>query len=530
MIKITNIQVNIDYKESELRKIISKKLKCQENEIISFCILRKSVDARRKSDIHFIVTACVECRDERKILKNKKNRENKNISEYKPFRYEIPKSKKIEYRPVIAGFGPAGIFAAYVLAIAGQCPIVLERGSDVDKRMNDIKIFSQSGILNTESNVQFGEGGAGAFSDGKLNTGTSDKRINFVLETFVKFGASESILYDAKPHVGTDVLRKIIKNIRMEILKLGGEIKFNSKFSGYEEKSGRLTSVKYTCENKEYQIRTDKFILAVGHSARDVFRMLKNDNFVLKQKNFSMGVRIEHLQKNINKSLFGKFSDNKNIIPAAYKQAVHLENGMGVYTFCMCPGGYVVASASENERLVTNGMSYSVRDGKNSNSAVLVGIDPKNLGNEDPLAGIYLQEKTEELAFIAGGRNYKAPIIKTGDFLNKKLTYTLGEVEPTYPVGTEFAEPESYLPESITDSLRKGILMIGRKMEGFDAYDSILTGVESRSTSPVRIERDENYESITLKGLYPCGEGAGYAGGIVSAAVDGIKCAEKLIL
>lgn len=526
MIKISNISISVDYSDSELMKKISKKLKCSEKEIKSFFLLKKSIDARKKNDIKFILTVAVKCFDEKKILK--KNLKEKNISEYIPFDYKIPKAKKLEKSPVIAGFGPAGIFAAYILALGGHCPVVLERGSDVDRRIEDIEFFNKTGILKPESNVQFGEGGAGTFSDGKLNTGINDERIKFVLETFVKFGAAENILYDAKPHVGTDVLRKVIKNIRNEIISLGGEIKFNSKFYGFSEKNGRISAVKYISENKEYEVETDNFILSTGHSARDVFRLLKDKNFVLSQKNFSMGVRIEHLQKDINKAMFGYFSENKNIIPAAYKQAVHLKNGRGVYTFCMCPGGYVVASASENGRLVTNGMSYSKRDGINANSALLVGIDPKDLKSEDVLAGVYLQEKTEELAFTAGGSDYKAPVIKTGDFLNKKCTDSFGKVLPTYPIGTRFAEPENYLPEFITESLREGIVEIGKKMKGFDSYDSVLTGVESRSTSPVRIERDEKRQALTLKGFYPCGEGAGYAGGIMSAAVDGIKCAEMI--
>ena len=429
MIKISNISISVDYSDSELMKKISKKLKCSEKEIKSFFLLKKSIDARKKNDIKFILTVALKCFDEKKILK--KNLKEKNISEYIPFDYKIPKAKKLEKSPVIAGFGPAGIFAAYILALGGHCPVVLERGSDVDRRIEDIEFFNKTGILKPESNVQFGEGGAGTFSDGKLNTGINDERIKFVLETFVKFGAAENILYDAKPHVGTDVLRKVIKNIRNEIISLGGEIKFNSKFYGFSEKNGRISAVKYISENKEYEVETDNFILSTGHSARDVFRLLKDKNFVLSQKNFSMGVRIEHLQKDINKAMFGEFFENKNIIPAAYKQAVHLKNGRGVYTFCMCPGGYVVASASENGRLVTNGMSYSKRDGINANSALLVGIDPKDLKSEDVLAGIYLQEKTEELAFKAGGSDYKAPAIKTGDYLNKKCTHSFGKVLPT---------------------------------------------------------------------------------------------------
>ena len=530
MIRINNISVPLDFKftDENLINISADELKIKSSGIKSAKLSKKSVDARKKNKICFVISVDTEL--ENNLNEEKIIAKNKNTVKAEKYTYQINHIKPPEKRPVIIGFGPAGMFASLVLAESGANPIVLERGSDVDSRKKAVENFWNNGILDENCNVQFGEGGAGTFSDGKLNTGINDERIKFVLETFVKFGAAENILYDAKPHVGTDVLRKVIKNIRNEIISLGGEIKFNSKFYGFSEKNGRISAVKYISENKEYEVETDNFILSTGHSARDVFKLLKEKNFVLSQKNFSMGVRIEHLQKDINKAMFGDFSENKNIIPAAYKQAIHLKNGRGVYTFCMCPGGYVVASASESGRLVTNGMSYSKRDGINANSALLVGIDPKDLKSEDVLAGIYLQEKTEELAFKAGGSDYKAPVIKTGDFLNKKCTDSFGKVLPTYPIGTRFAEPENYLPEFITDSLREGIVEIGKKMKGFDSYDSILTGVESRSTSPVRIERNEKRQALTLKGFYPCGEGAGYAGGIMSAAVDGIKCAECIAM
>lgn len=527
MIKVTDISVPLGYNDKILKKYAARKLHCREAEIKTINIIRKSIDARKKDNIRFTVTAVMSLKNEERILQA--NKGSSKVTEFIPYKYQLPPRKKLSSRPVVVGFGPAGIFASYILSLAGENPIVLERGADADQRTKDIEKFWNKRILNTESNIQFGEGGAGTFSDGKLNTGINDKRIRFVLETFVKFGADEKILTDSRPHVGTDVLRVVVKNIRKEIISLGGEVIFNAKFTDMIQSGSRIKAVKYIKENVEKTIETDICILAAGHSARDTLRMISAKGILLSQKNFSVGVRIEHLQKDINKSLYGRYAENKEIIPASYKHAVHLKNGRTMYTFCMCPGGIVTASSSEEKRIVTNGMSYSGRAGVNANSAILVGIGPGDLKSSDPFAGIHFQEDIESRAFAAGGYSYNAPVIRVGDFLNNEESKEFGKVLPTYPIGTSFASPDRYLPRGITDTLRCGIIETGKKIEGFDDADAILTGVESRSTSPVRIERDGRGEAVGVFGLYPCGEGAGYAGGIMSASVDGIKCAEKII-
>jgi hypothetical protein len=528
MIKVTNISLKPDYKEKDLLKAISKKISCKETDISSYEILRKSIDARKKDNIKYIIHASVNLKNENKVLRN--NKKNSNISLYSPYVYKIPEKTELPNRPVVVGFGPAGIFSAYILALSGQRPIVLERGADVDTRSRDIENFIKNRKLSTESNVQFGEGGAGTFSDGKLNSGINDPRIKFVLETFVKFGAPENILYDAKPHVGTDILKIVIKNIRNEIISLGGEVIFNAKMIDFSVKNNELQSVVYLKNSSEITIETSNCILACGHSARDIFSLLYEKKFILSQKNFSMGVRIEHLQSDVNENLYGKFASGYNLPPASYKQAVHLKNSRGVYTFCMCPGGYVVASSSEENHLVINGMSYSKRDGVNANSALLVGIEPQDLKSDNPLEGLNFQKNIEKSAFIAGGGDYSAPVVKVGDFLKKQNSTGFSKVIPTYPIGTNFALPDSYFPEFITESLRGGICEIGKKFPVFNDSEAVITGAETRSTSPVRINRLENGETPTASGIYPCGEGAGYAGGIMSAAVDGIKCAEKMLL
>lgn len=524
MIRINNIKVPLEFDFSNLSIYMIKKYRLSENEIHSIKLSKKSVDARKKDDIHFVISVDIDAENEKNNLKKCKN--GQIIEKYK---YRIKKVSLPEKRPVIVGFGPAGIFAALVLALSGAKPIVLERGGDVDSRQRAVETFWSTSKIDTNCNVQFGEGGAGTFSDGKLTTGINDKRISFVLETFVKFGAPEEILYLAKPHIGTDNLRIVIKKIREYIISLGGEIKFNCKFTDFELENGKISKVKFEDEFSESSIETDNLILALGHSSRDTFEMLYNKKISMSQKNFSMGVRIEHLRSDINKAMYGKFYNHKALKAADYKLSAHLKNGRGVYTFCMCPGGVVVAAASEKNRLAINGMSYYNRDAENSNSAVLVGINPENFGDSDPLAGMYLQREIEEKAFIAGGSNYNAPVAAVGDFLENKLTTKLGKITPSYKPGYKFARPEEYLPDYICESLREGIKEFGKKIKGFDAPDAVLTGIESRSSSPIRINRNEELQSVSAVGVFPCGEGAGYAGGIMSAAVDGIKCAEKII-
>ena len=520
MIRINNIRVPLDFDFDNLKSFISKKFAV--NKINSVKLSKKSVDARKKSDVHFIISVDVSAENENKLLKKIKNSAPVGKYEYK-IKYVPINCEK----PVIVGFGPAGMFAGLVLALSGARPVILERGSDVDSRTEAVENFRKTGVLDTENNVQFGEGGAGTFSDGKLTTGIKDKRIQWIFRKFVEFGAPDEILYLAKPHIGTDKLRKAVKNLREKIISLGGQIVFNAKFCGFDTDNGCISSVSYRKNNEIHNINTHNLILATGHSARDVFEMLYNKNISLCQKNFAVGVRIEHKRKDINKAMYGAFADNPALKAADYKLAVHLPNGRTLYTFCMCPGGEVMAASSENNRLAVNGMSCFARDAENSNSALLVNIDTSDFGSSHPLAGMYFQREIEEKAFTAGGGNYSAPVCTVGDLLGTESKNM--PVIPSYKPSCSFALPDEYLPDFVCESLKLGIPEMGRKISGFDNPCAVLTGVESRSSSPVRISRNENLQSVSVKGLFPCGEGAGYAGGIVSAAVDGMKCAEAVI-
>lgn len=523
MIRVSNIKVSLDFDFSDLKGLCVRELKIPENSIKSVKLSKKSVDARRKNDVHFIISVDISAKSEEKLIKRLKN-----AVFTEEYIYEIPKVKA-EKSPIIVGFGPAGMFASLVLAMAGAKPIILERGQDVDSRVKAVENFQSGGKLDTESNVQFGEGGAGTFSDGKLTTGIKDKRIQIILKWLVDFDAPEEILYLAKPHIGTDRLRDTVKNLRNRVTELGGEIRFGSKFVGYDTKNGCITSVSYEDKDGLHTIETDNVILATGHSARDVFELLYNKKVDMSQKSFAVGVRIEHLRKDIDKAMYGDFAGHSALKAADYKLAVHLPNGRALYTFCMCPGGEVVAAASEENRLAVNGMSCFARDAENSNSAILVNVTPEDFGSEHVLAGVDFQRKIEEKAFIAGGSDYSAPVILVGDFLESRLSDSFGRVKPSYRPKVKFAMPDTYLPNFICQSLKSGIVEMGRKIRGFDDKDAVLTGVESRSSSPVRINRGDTLESLSVGGLYPCGEGAGYAGGIISAAVDGMKCAEEII-
>ena len=526
MIRIQNIRLHLDYTELDMKKTVGRKLHIPFESILEIKVRKRSVDARKKDNIHFLFTLDVKASGEKKILQ--KCAKDKDISLIEEKKYKIAVCHS-DSRPVVIGLGPAGMFASYILAKAGLRPIILERGCPVEERIQDVNHFRLTGDLNPESNIQFGEGGAGTFSDGKLNTGIKDERIRFVLETFVQCGAPDEILWQAKPHIGTDYLQNTVKNFRTLIQTLGGEIHFHAKFVDFITDNHQLTAIRYQQENQLYEIQTNHAILALGHSARDTLEMLYQKNFLFTQKPFSMGVRIEHLQEDINKALYGKFWNHDALKAADYKLAVHLKNGRSLYTFCMCPGGEVVAAASESGRLAVNGMSRFKRDGRNANSALLVGINPEDFGSEHPLAGMFLQRKIEEKAFQAGGYDYSAPVICVGDFLHRRESKHFGRVQPTYKPGTKFSSPDNYLPAYMCETLRAGLKEMDKRLKGFACEDAVLTGVESRSSSPVRMLRDENFYSTGFKGFYPCGEGAGYAGGITSAAVDGIKCAEALI-
>ncbi len=526
MLKLMNLSVPLGTDKEQLYQIVAKKLHISSSEIQSCTLLKKSLDARKKPRITEVLTVALELKYEKRVQNRWKN--DRNIQPYLPFHYQIPQKQLNESaRPVIVGFGPAGMFSAYYLAKAGLRPIVLERGACVEERQRDVALFRETGVLNPSSNIQFGEGGAGTFSDGKLTTGIKDPRIRFVLETFTKHGAPKEILYLSKPHIGTDRLVDVVRNMRMEIQKEGGEIRFHSCLKEIYQKQGKLTGVAYTQNGKTYEIAASQCILAVGHSARDVFSTLYEDGIQLIQKSFAVGVRIEHPQEVIDRAMYGRPAEPPLLPAADYKLVVHLPNGHSMYTFCMCPGGEVVAASSEKDYLVVNGMSYYARDGKNANSALLVGVSPSDLKGEHPLTGMHFQEEIEKKAFLAGGGTFAAPVCTVRDFLAGATPESLGSVEPSYRPGVYLASPDVYLPQFVTETLRLGIPQMDRKIHGFAMPDAVLTGVESRSSSPVRIvRRVENCESVSLQGLFPCGEGAGYAGGITSAAVDGLRCAE----
>ncbi|MCX7714833.1 MAG: hypothetical protein N2171_03780 [Clostridia bacterium] len=519
MIRVNNIKLGLDEDIQILKEKAAGMLGIKADDILSWEIAKKAVDARNKSNIQYVYSVRVK-------TKNEALCKTKNVVFEKEERYSFPTVSQISSSPVIVGAGPAGLFAALVLAQNGYAPILLERGCDVDKRSRDIEIFWNKGILNANSNVQFGEGGAGTFSDGKLTTGIKDMRCRKVLEEFVRFGAPEEILYLSKPHIGTDKLRIVVKNMRDELVRLGTRVYFESKVSYLLLENGRLCGIKVQTKQGFRDIMTDRVILAIGHSARDTFQMLYESGVRMEQKAFSIGARIEHLQEMINKSQYGDFY--KKLKAADYKLSVHLPTGRSAYTFCMCPGGQVVAAASEEGCLVTNGLSSYSRDGKNANSALLVGVSPQDFQSDMPLAGIELQRRIEKAAFSAGGGSYRAPAQLVGDFLRARSSTKIGNVEPTYMPGVEMADLRECMPEFIVDTMKSAIWTMDKQLHGFAAYDAVLTGVETRSSSPVRIVRNERFES-NIKGLYPCGEGAGYAGGIMSAAVDGIRCAEACI-
>lgn len=525
MILVRGLRLEAGAGEETLRTKTAKKLRIPERDINELVIIKKSLDARKKDDIHWVYTvAAALSRDESAVIR--KNRDS-SVSSYKRSEYIIPKLNSGVKRPVIIGFGPAGMFAALVLSRAGARPLVLERGADVDSRTAAVELFRERSVLSESANIQFGEGGAGTFSDGKLNTGISDSRLGWVLEQFRDHGAGESITYDAKPHVGTDVLVKVVKNIRNEILNLGGEIRFLNKVTGIKTKDGKLTGVIAESPEGSYDIECSEAILAIGHSARDTFEMLYNSGMAMEQKPFSMGARIEHLQEDINRAQYG--DTKKELPPADYSLNVHLPDGGSAYTFCMCPGGSVVAAASEEGGAVTNGMSLSDRDGTNANSALLVTLHTEDFPDRGVLSGMYWQREIEQAAYHYGGDNYMAPAQKVGDFLNNTASSECGKIMPSYTPGVIWGDIRKILPEKITCVLQQAIPELGKKLKGFDDPDAVLTAPETRSSSPVRILRNSEFEALTVSGLYPCGEGAGYAGGISSAAVDGVRCAEKII-
>lgn len=521
MLRINNIKITQDLPNEDLIKHICNKFKINILDIISWNISKKSIDARKKEDVHYVFSVDINVKDEKKYKKFE------HIEQYKFPTINV--NRKSNLKPVIIGAGPAGLFAALTLVQNGITPIIIEQGKTVEERQKDVNNFITNGILNKNSNVQFGEGGAGTFSDGKLTTGINNPLCRKVLEEFYNFGAPEQILYLSKPHIGTDNLIKIIHNIREYIILKGGKFLFNEKVIDFIIENGAIKSVihKNTINNKISEIKTDSIILAIGHSARDTFEKLYEKGFLMEKKNFSVGLRIEHNQNMINKSQYGTITKLK-LPPAEYKLSCHLPNGRSCYTFCMCPGGTVMASSSEENTIVTNGMSKFLRDGSNSNSAILVNVIPDDFKDTSPLAGIYFQKDLEEKAFKLGGNNYYAPIQRVEDYFKNVKSDHIGSVVPTYMPGVTLSNLNTILPNFVNDTLKYGIISFDKKLKGFAHPDAILTGVETRSSSPVRIVRNKDLISNIL-GVYPCGEGAGYAGGIMSAAVDGIKCAISLL-
>ena len=520
MIRLRDIPLPPEHNAHQLQFEAAQMLHISVSKIRQLRIVRRSVDARKKPDIKIIYTIDVAVDgNEKRLLKQSgcKRATIAPVSYYKAAKH-VPEPAK---RPVVVGFGPAGMFAALVLAIAGWKPLVLERGEDAASRHEKVQKFFETGVLDVRSNVQFGEGGAGTFSDGKLNTGVNNVRIGWILEQFVKAGAREEILYDAKPHVGTDVLLTVVQNIRQRIISLGGEVRFNTQVTGLCTENGKLTGLK--TESGEI-IPCEHCVLAIGHSARDTFEMLEETGIPMEAKPFAMGVRIEHKQTTVDESQYGMVSPV--LPPADYKLVQHLDNAT-VYTFCMCPGGHVVAAASEEGRIVTNGMSYADRDGENANAALLVTVNPADFPYEGNLGGMQWQREIEERAYHVSG-SFHAPAQLVGDFLAGKASTGAGEVDPTYRPGVTWCDLHDILPEKITSSIAEALPLLDGKLKGFAANDAVMTAPETRSSSPVRIIRDDSRQS-SVAGLYPTGEGAGYAGGIMSAAIDGMMTAEAIL-
>ena len=523
MLKISDVKILISCK-SELEDIIAKKLSADRNEIVSYSIIKKSLDARKKGSIFWVYSFAVEVKNEEAILK--KNLKNVSALSQKKYSFNYKRAAADE-RPVITGMGQAGLFCALMLSRCGLNPIVIERGESVNEREKSIQRFWQDGTLNTNSNVQFGEGGAGTFSDGKLTCGVNDIRKQFVLDEFAAMGAPEEIRYLSKPHIGTDYLKKVVANIRSEIISNGGEVVFDTMLTDIEICVGKIKKIflKNVKNGRELERKCGCLILAIGHSARETYSMLYKKGIAMQKKPFSVGVRIEHKREYIDMLQYKEAAPS---LPAAdYKLSCH-PDGRGAYTFCMCPGGVVVASASESGGVVTNGMSYFARDAENSNSALLVSVLPEDIDGENPLDAVEFQRRMERAAFACGGSNYFAPCQKVSDFIDGTASDSCGTVEPSYKPGVRYADLSECLPDFVCRTLRNALLEFDRKMPGFCIGDAVLTGVETRSSAPVRINRGENMVS-SVDGIYPIGEGAGYAGGIMSSAIDGIKCAEKII-
>lgn len=523
MIRIGNLPLPLEGDMEQLRRRAARALGVRPGALGELEIVRQSIDARKKNDVRCIYTVEVSMPNEAALLKTAPGRE-LTLVERVPYAFPAV-GRKSSLSPVVVGMGPAGLFAALFLARNGLPCIILERGQDVDRRTLDVGDFWAAGALNENSNVQFGEGGAGTFSDGKLTTGTHDRRISVVLDVLVEAGAPADVKYSHRPHIGTDVLREVVKSIRKELISLGCDVRFGHKLTGLTVSGGALAGIEAEGPGGRYLLAADALILAPGHSARDTFTMLRDAGVPMERKKFALGLRIEHSQRAVSLQQYGPAWEK--LPPSDYKLACHLPNGRSAFTFCVCPGGEVVAAASEQGGVVTNGMSRRARDGENINGGLLVGVGPEDFPQGDVLSGIRFQEKWERAAFRLGGGGFRAPVQRVEDFFQNRPSEGPGAVLPTYRPGVSWTDLRPCLPDYAADTLAWSLPLMDRKLRGFALPDAVLTGVETRSSSPVRILRDEGYQS-PLRGLYPCGEGAGYAGGIVSAAVDGIRVAEAV--
>lgn len=525
MIRMAQLSLPIDGNREDLKKKAAQQLGIGTDEILDFTIVRQSIDARKKTQLQAVYTVELRVEREEQLVQRAKS-PNITLSSQELAYTFPPVSRSFSKKPVIVGMGPAGLFAALFLARAGVPSILLERGRGVDARSKDVERFWNTGELSSSSNVQFGEGGAGTFSDGKLTTGIRDIRAHSVMKTLVEHGAPEDILYSHKPHVGTDVLRSVVKSIREELLSLGCEVRFEQQLQSLIIKDGVLCGVTVKTQSETYTLDCNELILAPGHSARDTFHMLNETGVPMEQKPFAIGVRIEHKQEAMSRAQFG--DQFHKVPPSDYKLSCHLPSGRSAFTFCVCPGGEVVAASSNEGQVVTNGMSNRARDGENINGGFLVGVGPADFPGDDPLAGVRFQEQWEAVAWDLGGRNFHAPAQLVGDFLEGKASKAAGTIQPTYRPGVTWTDLSACLPDYVIQTLRDALPLFDRKVRGFSHPEAVLTGVETRSSSPVRLVRNPDTLESAIQGLYPCGEGAGYAGGIVSAAVDGIKVAEAL--
>ncbi len=527
MLRIKNLVLPLDHSEDDLCGAAAEILAVSVNSVMNAEPVRRSVDARMHSAINFTYTVDVLLAEGVRVSPQVMENPDVSLAPDGEYRFFVDRPQSQSMPPLIIGAGPCGLFGALLLARLGFQPVLLERGKPVRERMRDVRMFWRDGVLNPESNALFGEGGAGAFSDGKLNTQVKDRenRKQWIIRELIEAGAPAEIQYNSKPHIGTNNLIRVIENLRATITKLGGSIRYESQVTGLVLDKGCLQGV---VVNNTEEIPADRVLLAIGHSARDTFAMLYAAGVAMTQKPFSIGARIEHPQKHIDAAMYGAHAGNPLLGAADYKAVWHCSNTRSVYTFCMCPGGHVIAACNEPDMVATNGMSHFARKATNANSGLLVGVGPQDYGDDHPLAGIEFQRQWEKAAYQLGGGGYKAPVQLVRDLLAGRASTTLGDVDPSYTPGVTLSDLRECLPGYVTDAMREAIPALARKIRGFDMPDAVLTGVETRSSSPVRITRDECCQSVAIRGLFPAGEGAGYAGGIMSAAMDGMRAAEQM--